>query len=277
MQTRDLNRQMEALRARMAQVADLQRERRELVERGKDRTWPSDWALRLEEIDAALLLTGNTLASGPDDRRPEEMRGQRISVLLVDDHSVAREHYRRLLEECGGIRVLGEAPDTREAVEKVRALRPDVVVMALDSPVLGGAEGIRRILVERSDARVLVFSMCEDPILVRRSLEAGAYGYMTKTSAPSILVDAVEAVAAGKRYLSHDVAQALAFAASAPDPAARNGLSSRKLAVVELLVRSQSLRYRSAAVPSQSEADGDASLDQAEARLQEQLVFTDGR
>lgn len=239
MHSRDLNRRIEALRARMAQVADLQRERRELLERGKDRTRPVNWALRLDEIDAALRLARKAASSDADDRRLQGVRGmsQQVSVLLADDHPVVRAGYRRALEESGRIRVLGEAADAREAVEAFKALRPDVVVMDLALPGLSGVEGIRRILVQQPDARVLVSSTNEDTICVRRALEAGACGYMTKTSAPRTLVEAVEAVAGGKRHLSHEVAQALAFAANTPDPAAQDGLSSRKLAVLEWLVK----------------------------------------
>jgi DNA-binding NarL/FixJ family response regulator len=166
---------------------------------------------------------------------------RRISVLLVDDHPVVREGYRRLLEESGRIRVLGEAAAVPEAVERFSTLHPDVVVMDFALPGLSGVEGIRRILAQQPDARVLVFSMYEDAIFVRRSLDAGACGYMTKASAPRVLVDAVEAVAAGRRYLSHDVAQTLAFAGSASAAAAQSGLSSRELAVLELLVQGYSL------------------------------------
>ena len=123
-----------------------------------------------------------------------------VTVLLVDDHPIVREGYRRLLQDSGRINVVGEASTVEEACQKFDALDPNVVVMDIALPGVSGIEGIRRLLSRRADARVLVFSMYEDAIFVRRALDAGAAGYMTKASAPQVLVDAVDAVAGGRRY-----------------------------------------------------------------------------
>lgn len=157
----------------------------------------------------------------------------RITVLLIDDHAVVREGYRRLLEDSGRISVVGEATSAAEAVEQFCRLLPDVVVMDIALPGVSGIEGTRRIRAHSPQARVLVFSMYEDAIFVRRALEAGACGYVTKSSAPRVLVRAVDAVALGKRYLSHDVAQTLAFG----DRSACQSLSAREFEVLELLVQ----------------------------------------
>jgi DNA-binding NarL/FixJ family response regulator len=113
--------------------------------------------------------------------------------------------------------------------------------MDIALPGVSGIEGIRRILAHREDARVLVFSMYEDTIFVRRALDAGAAGYMTKAGAPRVLVDAVESVAAGKRYISHDVAQALALAPLSADVAAQRKLSAREFEVLKLLVQGRTI------------------------------------
>lgn len=161
----------------------------------------------------------------------------RVTVLLVDDHAVVREGYRRLLEESGRISVVGEAASAADAVEQFCRLAPHVVVMDIALPGISGIEGVRRIRNRDLHARVLVFSMHEDAIFVRRALEAGAAGYVTKASAPQVLVEAVDAIAAGKRYLSHDVAQMLALGPSPAGASASGPLSAREFEVLELLAQ----------------------------------------
>lgn len=164
------------------------------------------------------------------------MRG-RITVLLVDDHPVVRQGYRGLLEESGRISVVGEAATATEAFQMFCSLAPEVTVMDISLPGVSGIEGMRRILANTPTARVLAFSMHEDPIFVRRVLDARASGYVTKASAPRVLVEAVETVAAGKRYLSHDVAQSLALSTPQGDSAAHARLSAREFEVLELLLQ----------------------------------------
>ena len=164
-----------------------------------------------------------------------------ISVLLVDDHPIVREGYRRLLEESGKVRVLGEAATVDEAYQRFCRLTPDVVVMDLALPGVSGIEGIRRMLTHDANARVLVFSMHEDAIFARRALESGAAGYLTKASAPRVLVEAVEAVASGKRYISHAMAQTLALASLSTDAGAQKHLSAREFEVLELLVQGHTI------------------------------------
>jgi two-component system, NarL family, invasion response regulator UvrY len=165
---------------------------------------------------------------------------QPIQVLLVDDHAVVREGYRRLLED-NGVGVVGEAETAAEAYQHFCALSPDVVVMDIALSGVSGIEGLRRILARASDARVLMFSMHEEVIFVRRALEAGAAGYLTKASAPRVLVEAVNAVARGQRYLSHDVAVALALAPASPAKDERPPLSAREFEVLKLLAQGCSL------------------------------------
>jgi two-component system invasion response regulator UvrY len=158
----------------------------------------------------------------------------RLTVLLVDDHAVVREGYRRLLEESGRITVVAEAASAAEAYQLFCNLAPSVVVMDIALPGVSGIEGTRRILAHQPQARVLVFSMYEDAIFVRRALEAGAAGYLTKASAPRVLVEAVNAVASGRRFLSPDVTQALALQ---PTSTAHDALSAREFEVLKLLVQ----------------------------------------
>lgn len=161
----------------------------------------------------------------------------RLTVLLVDDHAVVREGYRRLLEESGRITVVAEASSAAEAYQLFCTLSPNVVVMDIALPGVSGIEGTRRILAHQPQARVLVFSMYEDAIFVRRALETGAAGYLTKASAPRVLVEAVDAVASGRRFLSPDVAQSLALQPLNAERAAPDVLSAREFEVLKLLVQ----------------------------------------
>ena len=162
-----------------------------------------------------------------------------ISVLLVDDHAIVREGYKRLLER-GDIAVVGEAADGEEALRLFGQLAPQVVVMDISLPGISGIEVTRRMLSRAPKTRVLVFSMHTEVIYANRALQAGACGYLTKVSAPGVLVDAVHTVAKGGRYMSADIAQALAASASAT-AGENGGLSAREFEVLRLLVRGQSL------------------------------------
>lgn len=159
----------------------------------------------------------------------------RTTVLLVDDHSVVREGYRRLLELSGGITVVGEAAYATDAYHSFCSLMPDVVIMDIALPGASGIEALRRILAHEPKARVLMFSMYEDAIFARRALDAGAAGYLTKAAAPHVLVDAVAAIASGRRFLSPDVAQALALQPMKNEQAAHDVLSAREFEILKLL------------------------------------------
>jgi DNA-binding NarL/FixJ family response regulator len=165
-----------------------------------------------------------------------------VTVLLVDDHAVVREGYRRLLERHGDIIVTGEAADGTEAYALFCALAPQIVVMDITLPGVSGIETMRRMLDFKPTTRVLIFSMHEEAIFAQRALQAGACGYVTKASAPAVLVAAIHTVADGTRYLSPDIAQALALRAAPLDEHARLGLSPRELEVLRLLVQGRSIR-----------------------------------
>jgi two-component system, NarL family, invasion response regulator UvrY len=160
----------------------------------------------------------------------------RISILLVDDHAVVREGYRRLLERDVRLHVVGEAAVAADAIRLHEEFRPDVVVLDIALPGVSGIEIIRRILAHRKEARVLMFSMYQDAIYAIRAFEAGARGYVSKASAPDLLVEAVRAVAAGEKYVSPDVESAIAKHESRsshlPDT-----LSARELEVLGMLTQ----------------------------------------
>ncbi|MDB5656157.1 MAG: DNA-binding response regulator [Tardiphaga sp.] len=133
-----------------------------------------------------------------------------ISILLVDDHPVVREGYRRLLERQPGYRVIAEAEDAATAYRAYQRERADVVVMDLSLPGPGGLEAIRHIRQRDRAARVLVFTMHASAAFALKAFEAGARGYITKSSAPQELVQAIAIVARGGRALSEDIAREIA-------------------------------------------------------------------
>jgi DNA-binding NarL/FixJ family response regulator len=165
-----------------------------------------------------------------------------VTVLLVDDHAVVREGYRRLLERHGDIAVIGEAADAATAHALFCRLNPQIVVMDITLPGTSGIEAMRRMLTDKPGTRVLIFSMHEDAIFAKRALQAGAFGYVTKASAPTVLVEAVHSVAGGRKYLSAEIAHKLALRDFAVDESAADGLSAREFEVLRQLAQGKSVR-----------------------------------
>lgn len=163
-------------------------------------------------------------------------------ILLVDDHAIVREGYRRLLEDEAGIRVVGEADNAAQACEQARSLVPDVVVMDIALPGVSGIEATRRMLKDQPQLRIVMFSMYDDAIYARRALQAGALGYLSKASAPEVLVRAIHAVSRGERYVSADVATRITRSAAQPGNAEIAALSPREFEVLRLLVQGETVR-----------------------------------
>lgn len=163
----------------------------------------------------------------------------RIRLLLVDDHAVVREGYRRLLERQGEITVVGEAADAAMAYTLFTSLNPQLVVMDISLPGTSGLETLLRLLTFNPEARILMFSMHEEAIFAKQALARGAYGYVTKASAPNVLVEAVLSVARGKKYLSADIAQKLALLEGTQTPL---GLTQRECDVLRLIAEGRTVQ-----------------------------------
>jgi two-component system, NarL family, invasion response regulator UvrY len=163
-------------------------------------------------------------------------------ILLVDDHAIVREGYRRLLEDETNIRVVGEASNAAQACEQARSLAPDVVVMDIALPGVTGIEATRRMVRDQPQLRVLMFSMYDDAIYARRALEAGALGYLSKASAPEVLVRAIYAVSRGERCVSPDVATNIARSSAQARKADIAALTPREFEVLRLLVQGETVR-----------------------------------
>lgn len=165
-----------------------------------------------------------------------------IRVLLVDDHAVVRTGFRLLLQSQADISVVAEAESGEAACQKYADVTPDVVVMDLAMPGMGGLEALRRIRARHSQARVLALSAHDDPMHARRALREGALGFLSKRSAPETLIEAVTSVSAGRRYLDANLAQKLALAEldGAGSPIER--LSEREFDVFIRLARGETVQ-----------------------------------
>lgn len=163
------------------------------------------------------------------------MRDSIITVLLVDDHSLVRLAFRRLLEDETDIRVVGEASDGHEAVEIGLRLRPKVVAMDFGLPSMTGAAATQSLLKSLPGSAILILSMHSEPVYVRAALDAGARGYLLKSSVDMGLADAVRKVAAGQQVLDKRLVQA----GPASGEAAR-ALTPRELEVLQLIASGKS-------------------------------------
>jgi two-component system invasion response regulator UvrY len=134
-----------------------------------------------------------------------------IRVLLADDHAVVRTGFRLLLQSNPEIRVIAEADSGETACQLYAELAPDVVLMDLAMPGMGGLEALRRIRAREPSAKVLALSAHDDLMHARRTLQEGALGFLSKRSAPETLLEAVSTVAAGRRYIEPSLAQKLAI------------------------------------------------------------------
>lgn len=134
-----------------------------------------------------------------------------INVMLVDDHAVVRMGFKMLLETSEDIKVIAEAENGEEAIKLYMEHKPNVIVMDITMPGMGGMEAIERILTKESSAKILVLSAHEDSVHPKRVLNAGAMGYVTKRSAAEELIKAIRAVASGKKYIEASVAQQMAI------------------------------------------------------------------
>jgi DNA-binding NarL/FixJ family response regulator len=163
----------------------------------------------------------------------------KITVMLVDDHAVVRAGYRLLLSQTEDIRVVCEAERGEEACQLYQDQRPQVVVMDLSLPGIGGLAAVRRMVSRDPSSRILMFSIHDEPVYVVRALEAGAKGYITKSCAPEVLVEAVRRIAGGDTYLEQEIAQKMAVqnVTRTERNATLNALSAREFDVFCLLAR----------------------------------------
>ena len=125
----------------------------------------------------------------------------KIKVLLVDDHAVVRAGFKLLLATSSNVEVVAEAANGEQAIQLYKTSQPDIIVLDLSMPGIGGLETIKRLVQWDEKVNILVFSVHDEQVYVTRALSAGAKGYITKNSAPEILPDAIESIHNGQRYV----------------------------------------------------------------------------
>jgi len=162
-----------------------------------------------------------------------------IRLLLVDDHPVVRAGYQHLLEQDGDMSVVAQASNVDEGCALFARHSPDVTVTDLSMPGSSGLELVRRLRERSPRARTLVFSMHDSEMLERRALELGALGFVSKSSAPECLIEAVHAVIGGRRYLSPGLPQRLLQGAG--EVPCFESLTQREFEIFRLLSRGESL------------------------------------
>jgi two-component system invasion response regulator UvrY len=165
----------------------------------------------------------------------------RITVMLVDDHAVVRMGFKLLLQEADDIAVVAEAATGEEAIKRYFELKPDVVVMDIAMPGMGGIEAVTRLVAKDPAVKVLILSAHEDSIHPPRLLKAGAAGYLSKRSAPEELMQAIKQVAAGHIFIDPTLAQAMAVQNLSGLQNPVEVLSDREFEIFMLLAKGQSV------------------------------------
>jgi DNA-binding NarL/FixJ family response regulator len=161
--------------------------------------------------------------------------GNKLKVLLVDDHALVRRGFRRMLEDEPSFEVVGEASDGLEAVEIAEQLKPDVIVMDCALPQINGIEASRRILAKRPETAILMLSMHSEDTLIRQALEAGAKGYVLKNAMDLDLVSAIKKVAEGQTVLDPQITRSGKMRGERD-----TGLTPRELEILQHIVAGKS-------------------------------------
>jgi len=169
-----------------------------------------------------------------------DVRG-RIRVMLVDDHAIVREGYRSLLQKQDRLQVVAEAGDGAEAYRVYKDTKPDLVIMDLTMPGIGGVETIRRLRQWDHGARILVFTMHQSAAYAIQAIKAGARGFVTKSTPPETLLHAIAEVMAGRIALSPDIDHELAISRLAGEPSAVDVLSPREFEILRMLLAEKSV------------------------------------
>ncbi|WP_069083566.1 response regulator transcription factor GacA [Pseudomonas sp. TCU-HL1] len=167
-----------------------------------------------------------------------------IRVLVVDDHDLVRTGITRMLADIEGLQVVGQADSGEEALKKARELKPDVVLMDVKMPGIGGLEATRKLLRSHTDIKVVAVTACEEDPFPTRLLQAGAAGYLTKGAALEEMIQAIRQVFAGQRFISPQIAQQLALKSFQPQASGSpfDLLSEREIQIALMIANCQKVQ-----------------------------------
>ncbi|AXO90816.1 two-component system response regulator UvrY [Pseudomonas parafulva] len=165
-----------------------------------------------------------------------------IRVLVVDDHDLVRTGITRMLADIDGLQVVGEADSGEAALKLARELKPDVVLMDVKMPGIGGLEATRKLLRSDPDSKVVAVTVCEEDPFPTRLLQAGAAGYLTKGAGLDEMVQAIRLAFAGQRYISPQIAQQLALKSFQPQGSPFDALSEREIQIALMIVGCQKVQ-----------------------------------
>jgi two-component system, NarL family, invasion response regulator UvrY len=166
-----------------------------------------------------------------------------IKVLLVDDHELVRMGIKRLLQDVQNIKVVGEAANGEEAVLIAKELMPDIALMDVHMPGIGGLEATRKMIRHNPDIKILALTIYEDEPYPTRLLQAGAKGYITKGCDPEEMIRAIRTIYSGQRYISPDIAQQIAIKRFAKgDESPVDLLSERELQIMLMITQGQKVQ-----------------------------------
>lgn len=162
-----------------------------------------------------------------------------IKVYLVDDHELVRTGIRHILEDVRGFQVIGEAVSGEQAVQWCRENHPDVILMDMNMPGIGGLEATKKIIRYNPDAKIIVLTVQTETPFPLKVMQAGAVGYLTKCSASDEMINAIKAVSCGQRYISPEIAQQIALSqvsVSRPDNPFK-ALSDREMQITMMITK----------------------------------------
>ncbi|MBF8744963.1 two-component system response regulator UvrY [Pseudomonas putida] len=165
-----------------------------------------------------------------------------IRVLVVDDHDLVRTGITRMLADIDGLHVVGEGDSGESALKLARELKPDVVLMDVKMPGIGGLEATRKLLRSHPDIKVVAVTVCEEDPFPTRLLQAGAAGYLTKGAGLDEMVQAIRLAFAGQRYISPQIAQQLALKSFQPQGSPFDALSEREIQIALMIVGCQKVQ-----------------------------------
>ncbi len=161
-----------------------------------------------------------------------------IKLLLVDDHEIVRTGIRRILEDIHDFKVVGEVHNGEEAIKFCRNHAPDVVLMDMNMPGIGGLEATKQIIHYAQDSRVIVLSVQKENPIPARVMQMGAFGYLTKSAEPKEMINAIRKVAAGQRYIAPEIAQQIAIGQlNLQETSPFEQLSKRELEITIMLTK----------------------------------------